>query len=596
MVWPILASVLTLMLVVPIHLRLWLPVGDRRFSQPDHDGRGGEPLGFNVVGLLFCVLTFHLAWTLSSCSTVPTATGMALLLLGNTLLAPCFFAWAHTLWFYNGLKKLPIDRPWSSEIPRSVVDELPSVSVVVPCRNEPLAVVRLTIESVLKLEYPKRKLSLVVTDNSDDDHGELRGLCQYIHQLTSVGVNVSLLHRRGTEGFKAGNLDHALKEISADLVLFLDVDNSIPADSLISHVGAFDKEGELAFLQFYNVPVSQPLGRVPSATANLLERIKFEEFIRADLGGWPMFQGHNCIWRTSALKQIAPLSRTLCGKSLLVEDMHMTLRANRLGMHGRMVWSPAAFWSPLRLVDLESMLVRWCYGTIQVLLKEFTFLLSRCHGTLPLCEYMDLWDRLIGSRAKALFPFILILLPKWGKGSEALVACWAFIFLIETVISITPARPDDDAPHVPRLHPSKLFDIFLLSQFARWCDLRAMAELLTSRRKRWVPTSKVAASDQSENQQVPTSFGETKRRPFGSLGYPLACHLSLLLLIIMHQILDPMSPSALVAWIPLMVQVLGVLAAIFMCRQANPAGSESLIMACSALRWGRIHGRDLVAP
>lgn len=90
----------------------------------------------------------------------------------------------------HGLRRLSIIRPGSSEIRRSGCKAIPSVAVVVPCRNELIEVVRLTIESVLDLEYPNRKLTVIISDNSDDGHTELKHLSLYIKGLQARGKNI----------------------------------------------------------------------------------------------------------------------------------------------------------------------------------------------------------------------------------------------------------------------------------------------------------------------------------------------------------------------------------------------------------------------
>lgn len=580
-----LPSLLSVILLVPVHISLWLPIGDPHLKELSHRSPKNWTKQFGACSLLLSVVGFHLVWTLLASAQADTLSNtlLASLLLGNILLAPTFLAWSHKLWIIIGLRRPSITHQEVASEPSVGMDDLPSVAIVVPCRNEPLEVVRLTINSVLGLDYPKTKLALVVADNSDEDNGGVEALRQYIKSLASSGLRACLLHRCGTEGFKAANLDLALQGISSDLILFLDVDNSVPSGLLRSHVGTFDRDHKLAFVQYFNIPVSEALGPTAAATANLLEAWKYEEFLRSDFGGWPFFQGHNCLWRTSVLKEIAPLSRSLGGKSLLVEDLDMTMRANQAGKHGRMVWLPAGFWAPLRLRDLESMLVRWCYGSLQVLRKEHAFLMSRCHGTLPMSQYIDLWERLLGRRALALFPFLLTVLPQSGGGTAFLVLCWALISLAgSTYIYVVRGH---ELPELSRPTAKKMLDIFLLNQFANWCDLRAMLAFLANYQLGWVPTSKETHTDKSRYLGRHTGLMEAMRQLITSFRFPLVVYVTILVYLVLHQLANPFPPAALLAWFPLVVQAVGVIVVIVIHGSAKPTGSEDLMRLASAQRW-----------
>lgn len=183
------------MLLIPAHWGLWFPPGVLL----------GQML--RIVLIFLGALAMHLIWTLlASHSLRPGGIGLIWLLLGNLLLTPCTFVWTYDLFLFSQPKHFNKDRPWAAGFEWPNKDELPSVAVVVPFRNEPLEVVQLTLQSALELTYPSQKLTLVVADNSDEHHKDLPLLRQFIQDLQAEGKNIVLLHRDSTVGFKAGTL------------------------------------------------------------------------------------------------------------------------------------------------------------------------------------------------------------------------------------------------------------------------------------------------------------------------------------------------------------------------------------------------------
>lgn len=79
-------------------------------------------------------------------------------------------------------------------------DEVKGVDIFIPTYNEPEDILRRTIEAARKIDYPNFKVWVL------DDGGRdwLRDLCK--------DLQVSYLLRNERKGFKAGNLNHALKK------------------------------------------------------------------------------------------------------------------------------------------------------------------------------------------------------------------------------------------------------------------------------------------------------------------------------------------------------------------------------------------------
>lgn len=549
--WIVLACALCTGLPLLIHVGLWLPVADRRIRQLDVHGPA-ELTGINrrgalaVIGLILLV---HAGWTLLvSQVLVPSPAALGWLVLGNVLLAPCLFAFVYDVWIHLHLFSMPRNRPWltlSSSVSSQAT--LPTVTVVIPCRNEPLEVVRLTVESALDLDYPAEKLSLIVTDNSDDSHADFRQLAHYILLKQSEGAKIQLIHRSGTAGFKAGNLDEALKHLQSDLVLFLDVDNSIPTDLLIKHVEVFCKQPRLAFVQCYNLPCNRGVGRFASAASQLLEQHKFMEYVNSTLG-WSFFQGHACLWRTSALQGISPLAQTWRGEDILTEDLCMTVRVIELGMYGRTEWSPAGYWAPTQLLDFERMIVRWLYGNWQVFLGSLGPLLVTRIPHLTIAGHVGLWRHLIFHKVLTFFPFIILLLPQQSAATLLLVSLW-FVSGFFLPLLVAGVRPDANWIR-NESKPRQLVNIHLLSLFSNWCQIRAFSELISPQVQLWVPTPKLGHQ------------GVVKPNPLSMFNRPLAFSAVVVSVAVGYFELNHPAMAVVMALTPMLYQAIGVLLAI----------------------------------
>ena len=91
--------------------------------------------------------------------------------------------------------------------------KLPTVTVQLPMFNERHVVERV-IEAACAIEYPRDKLQIQILDDSTDDTSDIILAC--VRRMTSVGHNISYLHRPDRCGFKAGNLAYALPHASGE--------------------------------------------------------------------------------------------------------------------------------------------------------------------------------------------------------------------------------------------------------------------------------------------------------------------------------------------------------------------------------------------
>ncbi len=102
--------------------------------------------------------------------------------------------------------------------PAALFEELPRVTVQLPIFNEQYVVERL-LESICKLQYPKKKLDIQVLDDSTDETVEVaRGL---VERYAALGNPISYHHRANREGYKAGALSLPMSASITALVLVM---------------------------------------------------------------------------------------------------------------------------------------------------------------------------------------------------------------------------------------------------------------------------------------------------------------------------------------------------------------------------------------
>ena len=122
--------------------------------------------------------------------------------------------------------------------------DLPPVTVLLATYNEE-KVVRTTLDCIRSLGYPK--LQVLVADDSTDGTASL--LDKEVESLRGSGLDATVLRRGSREGFKAGALNAASKEIRGELVLLVDADSRVSRGALLAGIEAIEGGG-LTFVSF----------------------------------------------------------------------------------------------------------------------------------------------------------------------------------------------------------------------------------------------------------------------------------------------------------------------------------------------------------
>lgn len=198
---------------------------------------------------------------------------------------------------------------------------LPSVTVLVACKNEQ-AVVRTLVTSLLSLDYPDDLLEIVVVDDgSADDTGPL------LDAAAAQEPRLMCLHRRrDAPSGKAGALNDGLAVARGDIVVVFDADHRPTADVVRRLVRHF-KDPRVAAVQgrceIDNGSDSE-LARLISI--DYMAGYLINEYGRQSLFELPAYGGANCAVRASALRAAGGWNH-----ESVTEDTDLTVRLMLLG-------------------------------------------------------------------------------------------------------------------------------------------------------------------------------------------------------------------------------------------------------------------------
>lgn len=236
---------------------------------------------------------------------------------------------------------------------------LPWVALQVPSYNEPVEVVRPTLETLAKIDYPNFMVQVVDNNTSDPEVWKpLEQLCQ------QLGERFTFMHLEDWPGFKAGALNESTKYLpeKVEILGIVDADYRVDKEWLQETVGWFD-DPQVAFVQtsqhyrdwkdsgflrglfysfryFFDITMPARAHRnaiIFCGTMGLIRRSVFNE-----IGGW--------------------------NEACITEDAEASLRMLGRGYHG--VYDPTPYGEglmPLSFDGLKKQRFRWALGGIQIL-------------------------------------------------------------------------------------------------------------------------------------------------------------------------------------------------------------------------------------
>jgi cellulose synthase/poly-beta-1,6-N-acetylglucosamine synthase-like glycosyltransferase len=192
----------------------------------------------------------------------------------------------------------------------------PSVSVLVPCRNEELVVEGL-VSCLLALDYPHDLLELVVIDDGSDDRtGEI------LDDLVAREPRLRCLHRPpGVPGGKSAALNAALPHAHGEVIVVFDADHKCNADVIKRLVRHFADPTVGAVQGRCVIRNSEESSLARTIAIDYYCGYLVNEYGRQSLYNLPAYGGANCAVRASSLRALGGWN-----EDSVTEDTDLTMR------------------------------------------------------------------------------------------------------------------------------------------------------------------------------------------------------------------------------------------------------------------------------
>lgn len=235
--------------------------------------------------------------------------------------------------------------------------ENPAIDIFICTYNEGLDILLDTFEGCKNIDYSNKQVYVL------DD-----GKREYIkNQAEEYGFNY--ITRETNSGYKAGNINNALKQTKGDLIVIFDADH-IPVKNFLNELVDFFQDKEVAIVQtpqhFYNPdPIQKNLKMYKTLTN---EQDLFFRVLEPSIScsNSTLVAGTNFMIRRQFLEEIGGLPH-----ESITEDMALGIKIQEKGLKVYFHNKPlAAGLAPENYKEYVVQRSRWAKGTIQIFLNK----------------------------------------------------------------------------------------------------------------------------------------------------------------------------------------------------------------------------------
>jgi cellulose synthase/poly-beta-1,6-N-acetylglucosamine synthase-like glycosyltransferase len=256
--------------------------------------------------------------------------------------------------YYKHKKNMPV--------PKGRLVPLPRVTIQLPVYNEMYVVERL-ITASCSIDYPRELLDIQVLDDSTDETSEIAKRC--VESFKKEGFDISYIHRKNREGYKAGALAEGLKTAKGEYIAVFDADFIPQRDILHKTIHYFSDES-IGMVQTRWSFINRKYSLMTKIQAILLDgHFVIEHAARNWSGRFFNFNGTAGVWRKKAIDISGGWQN-----DTLTEDLDLSYRAQLKGW--RFVFlkdetTPSEI--PVDINGFKTQQHRWAKGSIQTAKK-----------------------------------------------------------------------------------------------------------------------------------------------------------------------------------------------------------------------------------
>lgn len=243
----------------------------------------------------------------------------------------------------------------------------PSVSVIVPCYNEE-SVIAKTILSILKLDYPKNKLDILIVND-----GSIDNTAKVIEKFSKFN-NIRIFHKEN--GGKYSALNFGLKHVRTEFVGCLDADSFVDSQALKKIMNYFDKKEVMAVTPAIKIYEPKNIIQLIQKTEYLLAILIRRVF--SFLDSLLVTPGPFSIFRKEVFDKLGGYR-----EAHNTEDFEIALRMQKNhykieNAHTAIVYTIA----PKTLKALYKQRLRWTYGFIKNIFDYKSLCFKKEYGNL----------------------------------------------------------------------------------------------------------------------------------------------------------------------------------------------------------------------
>lgn len=375
---------------------------------------------------------------------------------------------------------------------RTLLDEQPSVSVIIPAYNEGV-VLGQCVRSVAETSYERTEI-IVVDDGSTDDTPAVMA------ELARAYPQVRLLTQANAG--KGAALNYGAAHAHGEVLVFVDADSLFQADTLQRMLEAFD-DPRVGAVCGDDRPVN--LDRIQTRLLTVISHIG-TGLVRRSLSllhCLPIVSGNSGAFRRDVFWEIGAFDPGTVG-----EDLELTWRVHKAGYSVR--FAPRALVhaeSPSTIAGLWKQRVRWARGLLQTTARQAGMIGNPRYGVFGAFLVFNTVTMVV-MPVLQLLALVLIPLLLIGGENTLPASTWAWIgwlgllvTLALGLIAISLNRAWRDLRHLWTIPLWPLYSVFVSATMARALTLE-----LARRPAQWNKLERTGVVDLGRRAPAPASL------------------------------------------------------------------------------------------